>query len=113
MTITKTYRLRKNKEFSKVYKVGKSFANWALVVYLRENGLSYNRLGISVSKKVGKSVVRNRLRRLIKENYRNYIDEIKTGYDIIFIVRIASKDANFYDMKKGMEKLLKRASMFK
>ena len=62
--------LKKNKDFQVVYKNGKSYANRYLVLYVRENGMDKNRLGISVSKKVGNSVVRHHLTRLIRESYR-------------------------------------------
>ena len=62
--------LKKNKDFQTVYKTGKSLANHYLVMYLLPNELNRNRLGISVSKKVGNSVVRHRLTRLIRESYR-------------------------------------------
>ena len=60
--------LKKNKDFQVVYKNGKSYANRYLVLYIRENGMDKNRLGISVSKKVGNSVVRHHLTRLIRES---------------------------------------------
>ena len=62
--------LKKNKDFQYIYRKGKSYANKYLVMYVLENGTSQNRLGISVSKKVGNSIVRHRLTRLIRESYR-------------------------------------------
>lgn len=62
--------LKSNQDFQKVYKNGKSYANKYLVMYVVENGTSINRLGISVSKKVGNSVVRHHMCRLIRESYR-------------------------------------------
>ena len=62
--------LKKNRDFQNVYKKGTSFANSYLVMYILENGLQENRIGISVSKKVGNSVVRHHLTRLIRESYR-------------------------------------------
>ena len=62
--------LKKNKDFQYIYRKGKSYANKYLVMYVLENGTSQNRLGISVSKKVGHSIVRHRLTRLIRESYR-------------------------------------------
>ena len=60
--------LKKNNDFQIVYKSGRSYANKYLVMYVKENGLDKNRLGISVSKKVGNSVVRHHLTRLIRES---------------------------------------------
>ena len=65
-----TESLKKNRDFQNVYKKGTSFANRYLVMYVMDNGLEMNRVGISVSKKVGNSVVRHRVKRLIKEAYR-------------------------------------------
>ena len=62
--------LKKNDDFRNVYKKGKSFANRYLVMYVLENHTDKNRLGISVSKKVGNSVVRHRVTRLVRESYR-------------------------------------------
>ena len=62
--------IKKNEELQKIYRTGKSYANKYLVMYLLENGMGENRLGISVSKKVGNSVVRHRITRLIRESHR-------------------------------------------
>ena len=83
--------LKKNYEFRTVYRKGKSLANKYLVVYRYKNNLPENRLGISVSKKVGNSVVRSRVTRLIRESYRlneEFID--KEGWDFVVIARSAA-----------------------
>ena len=82
--------LKKNDDFRTVYKKGKSFANKYLVMYVLKNDLPYNRIGISVSKKVGNSVVRHRLTRLVRESYRLHEDIFNSGLDIVIVVR---KDA--------------------
>lgn len=101
-----TESLKKNYQFRIVYNKGKSIANYYLVMYVMKNDIKNNRLGISVSKKVGKSVVRSHKTRLIRESYRLYEKNIKKGFDIIFIARVNSKDADFNDIKKSMNKLL-------
>ena len=68
--------LKKNKDFQTVYRQGKSYANKYLVLYIMENQTEKNRIGISVSKKVGNSVVRHHLTRLIRESYRLQEDMI-------------------------------------
>ena len=85
-----TRSLQKNFQFRYVYNRGKSLANKHLVMYVIKNNKNAetNRLGISVSKKVGKSVVRSRVTRLIKESYRLTENEIKSGYDIVVIARV-------------------------
>ena len=80
--------LKKNKDFQYIYRKGKSYANKYLVMYVLENGTSQNRLGISVSKKVGNSIVRHRLTRLIRESYRLQEERFRCGLDIIVIARI-------------------------
>ncbi len=87
--------LKKNYQFKTVYNRGKSAANHFLVMYILKNGRASNRLGVSVSKKVGKSVVRSHKTRLIKENYRLMEDGLKGGYDIIFIARTNAKESNY------------------
>ena len=62
--------LKSNRDFKNVYSRRKSFANKYIVMYVLENGLDKNRLGISVSKKVGNSVIRHRITRLVRESYR-------------------------------------------
>ena len=75
--------LKKNDQFREVYKRGKSLANKYLVIYVLENNLEINRLGISVSKKVGNSVVRHHLARLIRESYRLHEDMFNSGLDML------------------------------
>ena len=93
--------LKKNQQFRAVYEKGTSCANRYLVVYKMENGLNRNHLGISVSKKVGNSIVRHHLARLIRENYRLSEEFYKTGYDIVVIARVAAKKADYYDIRKS------------
>ena len=65
-----TVSIKNNREFVRVYKKGKFFAGKYIVLYILQNGLNINRLGITASKKTGNSVKRNRIKRLIRENYR-------------------------------------------
>ena len=82
--------LKNTQQFNHVYKNGKYYANKYLVMYVLENELSVNRIGISVSKKVGNSVVRHRMTRLVRESYRLHEDIFNSGLDIVVVVR---KDA--------------------
>lgn len=96
-----TDSLRKNFEFRNVYNKGKSFANKHLVLYIKPNNLSVNRLGISVSKKVGKSVVRSRVTRLIRESYRLNELSIEQGYDIVVLARVMASEIDFHQMQRS------------
>ena len=98
----KSESLKSNKDFSKVYKHGKSLANRYLVLYVYRNGTDRNRLGISVSKKVGNSVVRHRLTRLIRESYRLHESAFLCGYDIVVIARKGTADADYFKMEKAL-----------
>ena len=77
-----------------------------IVVYYRKNKFAYNRLGITVSPKIGCAVVRNRVRRLIKENYR-LLQGLSSGYDIVIVARSSSKDASFEEIGKDLGKAFK------
>ena len=79
----------KNKEFGEVYKKRISRANKLLIMYIRKNNLPINRFGISVSKKIGNSVVRHRFCRLARESFRAQESNLKTGYDIVVVARTA------------------------
>jgi len=94
--------LKKNRDFQIVYKEGKSQANRYLVMYVMENQLNCNRLGISVSKKVGNSVVRHRLTRLIRESYRLKEEKFQCGYDIIVIARVGAKGKSYFDIESAL-----------
>ena len=95
------HSLRNNKEFQMVYNEGKSKANKYQVLYYRKNDLEYNRLGISVSKKVGNSVVRHRTTRLIRESYRLNQDNLKTGYDMVVIARQTAKGKDCHTIESA------------
>ena len=94
--------LKNSREFGSVYNTKDSVANKYLVMYLRANSLEYNRLGISVSKKVGNSVVRHRVTRLVREAYRLNRDNIDVGYDIVIVARPASKDKKCQDIESAL-----------
>lgn len=89
--------LKRYADFQRVYKNGKSYANKYLVMYVYENRTDINRVGISVSKKVGNSIVRHRLTRIIRESVRLNSESLKEGYDIAIIARAALKDKKCAD----------------
>ena len=94
--------LKKNRDFQVVYKKGKSFGNKYLVMYVLPNELGKNRIGISVSKKVGNSIVRHHLTRLIRESYRLHEEQFLCGYDVIVIARTTAKDRTYHEIESAL-----------
>ena len=94
--------LKKNRDFQYVYKNGKSYANKYLVMYIVENNQEINRLGISVSKKVGNSVVRHHITRLIRESYRLHENIFNSGLDIVVIARNSAAEISYHEIESAM-----------
>ena len=94
--------LKKNRDFGKVYNHKKSYANKYLVMYVKENGLNKNRVGISVSKKVGNSIVRHRITRLLRESYRLKETLFLCGFDIVVIARPSAKDIEYSKIESAL-----------
>ncbi len=94
--------LKKDIDFQKVYKEGKSKANKYLVMYVLPNDLGINKLGISVSKKVGNSVVRHHLTRLIRESYRLNSNMFNSSLDIVVVVRTTARDENYHSLESAL-----------
>ena len=94
--------LKKNRDFQQVYKRGTSKANRYLVMYVLPNQHMMNRLGISVSKKVGNSVVRHRLTRLIRESYRLNEAEFENSLDIVLVARPQAKDRTYQEIESAL-----------
>lgn len=119
-------KLRKNQEFRNVYRKGRSCSDENLVLYkfpnkrnklynkeTKEVELVYNRVGISVSKKVGKSVVRSRVKRLIYEAQRLTKDDIQLGYDLVFLARNNINGKSYDEVLKSVKYLYKKAGLLK
>ena len=106
--------LKKNRDFKQVYNQGKSYANRYLVMYVLENHTDRNRIGISVSKKVGNSVIRHHLTRLIRESYRLHEDMFNSGLDIVVIARSTARDITYHEVESallhlgGLHKIIKQ-----
>lgn len=102
LSMKKSESLKKNRDFQNVYRTGVSFANRLLVMYVKENKTETNRIGISVSKKVGNSVIRHHLARLIRESYRLQEDMFDSGLDIVVVVRVAAKEAKYREIESAL-----------
>lgn len=110
--LQKAYRLADRSDFSKVYRYGKSMANRQFVVYSYKNSeVEHFRLGISVSKKVGKAVVRNRMRRVIKEVVRHLAPRIEQHVDLVIVVRRGALELDYDGVSKSLVHVLSKAQV--
>lgn len=96
------FGLKKNSDFAAVYHSGKSYANKYLIMYAMKNGTDSVRIGISVSKKVGNSVVRHRVKRLIKESCRLHEVQFKQGYDLVIIARKSAAGRSYDEIESAV-----------
>lgn len=93
-----TRSLKQNHLFRRLYQKGKSASGHCVVVYCRKNGLPYNRLGLTAGTKLGHAVVRNRIRRRIREAYRLSEQSYVLGYDIVVVARHRAVDASYQEI---------------
>jgi ribonuclease P protein component len=107
--MAKKWALTKRAQYLTVYKSGKAWVDNIIVIKALPNELEFSRCGFSVAKEVGKAVVRNRVRRLLKEISR--LTNVRPGWDIVFIARPNAAAADYHQLKKSMEKLLLRAHL--
>ncbi|MBQ8947320.1 MAG: ribonuclease P protein component [Lachnospiraceae bacterium] len=103
----KSESLKKTDQFSQVYKKGRSRADKRLVMYVLDNDTGCNRLGISVSKKVGNSVVRHHLCRLVREAYRLHENVFNSGLDIVVVARKGTDKCSYFDIEESLMHLAK------
>ena len=107
-----TTTVKQNYEFRRMYARGRSGVSSCLVVYYRKNRLGHNRLGVTVSTKLGHAVVRNRVRRRIREIFRLSQNEMKQGYDIIVVGRTRAACADYWELKRAFEKTCKKLDLW-
>ncbi len=106
-----TISMKYNRDFKRLYSRGKSIAAGYLVLYYQKNKLEKNVLGITVTKKLGKAVVRNRVRRLIRECYRLRENEMHIGYNMVLVARNRAADADFEKIGRDLSYLLKKSGI--
>ena len=102
-----TEGLKKNSDFSNVYKKGRSKANKYLVMYVLKNGSDHNRLGVSISKKVGNSVYRHYFKRCVKESYRLHEKMFNSGLDIVVMARSNAKGIKYSEIESALLHLMR------
>ncbi len=107
------FSLKRNKQFRQVYRKGKSISSrYCVLIYARSRS-DIIHVGFSVSKKLGNSVARNRVKRRLREAFRPMISEALPGYDLIFIARDAVKEADFAAIQSTMRYLMRKAGLLK
>ncbi|MBP1971054.1 ribonuclease P protein component [Virgibacillus natechei] len=110
----KEFRIKKNDEFQFVFKNGKSFANRQLVIYyVKKPTQEHFRIGLSVGKKIGNAVTRNRIKRYLRQAFQELEDNIYMTYDIVIIARQPTKSIEYKDIKKSLTHLLYKENLFR
>ena len=109
----KTVSLKENHLFRRAYSRGKTDADSRLALYLRRNGQKSNRLGLTVSTKVGGAVVRNRVRRRLREIYRLNEDKLTAGWDIVVVARVRAASSDYHQLERSFLKLADKLSLLK
>lgn len=110
----KTKMLKKNYEFRSVLSRGKYYSGKYIEAFIQKNNKKNNLLGIAIGTKIAKANKRNYIKRLIRENYKNYENSIKTGNSIVFLwkKKIDTENANFKNIKEDMNKIFDKAQIF-
>ena len=108
--MNKTITLKKNYEFKKVLTKGKYYSGKYIEIFVTKNNLKKNFIGIAIGVKIAKAVKRNRIKRLIRENYRLLEKDLKVGYKIVFLwkKKIDISNATFYNIKIDMKNIFER-----
>lgn len=109
--MNRRHRLAHREEFQRVHRQGRSWSASLLVLLALRNDLAYSRFGFVVSKRIGKAVVRNRARRLMREAARARLGQIALGWDIVLIARTPIVQADFNRIGEALDSLLQRAEL--
>ncbi|HLR59382.1 MAG TPA: ribonuclease P protein component [Pseudogracilibacillus sp.] len=110
----KAYRIKRNEEFQEIFNAGKSFANRELVIYhVKKTNQTHFRIGLSVGKKLGNAVMRNQIKRYLREAFLSLEDNIKPDLDLIIIARNPTVNMDYHQIKRSLTHLLHRENLFK
>ncbi|ELK46784.1 ribonuclease P protein component [Halobacillus sp. ACCC02827] len=108
----KAYRIKKNEEFQQVFQGGQSFANRQLVLYYKKKAdQSHFRIGLSVSKKIGPAVMRNQIKRYLRQAFLELEEHIHPQYDLVVIARKPTSQMDFHEMKRSLTHVLSRSKL--
>lgn len=109
----KTTMLKKNYEFKNVLTKGKRISGNFIDIYIKKNNLNENKLGIAISSKIANSVNRNKIKRLIRENYRQVENKINIGNSFVILWRknMSIKEANFFNIQRDFDKILEKSKI--
>lgn len=110
----KAYRIKDNKEFQHIFKHGDSFANRQLVIYyIHKRKQDHFRVGLSVGKKIGNAVVRNRIKRYLRQSFQDLEHKILPTLNIVIIARNPTRNMGYHEVKKSLLHLLSRKKLLK
>lgn len=111
-SVKRTTTVKENYEFRRMYSKGRSGVSSYLVVYVRPNRFGHNRLGVTVSAKLGHAVVRNRVRRRFREIFRLAQPRMKQGYDFIIVGRSRAVTAEYRELERAFEKVSRKLGVW-
>ncbi len=111
--IKTTKILKKNYEFRNVLKNGKKISGELLSVFVLKNQFNYNFLGLAISTKFGNAVQRNKIKRILRENYKNLEQNLCKGYNLVFLIKkdFNQKELNYQNIKTDMINIFKKAKL--
>ena len=107
------YRLRKNVDFQRVRRQGRSVSNRLMVLIVLPNKLNHSRFGFAVSKRIGKAVKRNKIKRQMREAARLLQEQIQEGWDLLFIARLSIREITYQQIEQSVYDLVQEMKLFK
>lgn len=108
-----TVSMKENHLFRRLYNKGKTAADGRLALYVRRNGSRTNRLGFTVSTKLGHAVVRNRTRRRLREIYRLHEGELVSGMDVVVVARVRAANSTYRQLEESFLRLAKKLALLR